>query len=292
MSDKLYHNRKNPKKTWQIFNETISKKKSNTKISEIINGDSVYSDDIAMAEEFNEFFVNVGQNIANSIKKSNNKPEDYLTHDPGIPSLKFDKIGPIFICDILKTMEPKKSKDLDGISSYLIKFLNTTISVPLAHIFNLSLTTGIYPDRLKKSRIVPIFKDGDPRSCDNYRPISIVSTLAKILDKIVATKLYNHLDINKLIYKFQFGFQKNLSTENNLLHLTNYVTRAINDGKYCVGIFLDLRKAFDVVNHDILLTKLSYLGITQTELKWFSSYLFSNSINLVEIDMTITHIRN
>ena len=116
-----------------------------------------------MAEEFNEFFVNLGQNIANSIKKSDNKPEDYLTRDPGIPSLKFDKIGPIFICDILKTMEPKKSKDLDGISSHLIKFLNTTISIPLAHIFNLSLNIGVNRDRLKKSRIVPIFKDGDPR---------------------------------------------------------------------------------------------------------------------------------
>jgi len=208
LSDKLYRNRKNPKKTWEIFNEAISKNKSNPKISEIRNGNSVYNSDVDMAEEFNEFFVNVGQNIANSIKTSDIKPEDYLTQDPGIPSLKFDKIGPIFICDILKTLEPKKSKDLDGISSHLIKFLNTTISVPLAHIFNLSLTTGIYPDRLKKSRIVPIFKGGDPYSCDNYRPISIVSTLAKILDKIVATKLYNHLDINKLIYNLQFGFQK------------------------------------------------------------------------------------
>ena len=170
-------------------------------------------------------------------------------------------------------MDPKKSKDLDGISSYLLKFFNTTISVPLAHIFNLSLSKGIYPDRLKKSRVVPIFKEGDSRLCDNYRPITIVSTLAKILDKIVATKLYNHLDLNKLLYKFQFGFQKNLSTEMNLLHLTNYVTKAINEGKFCIGIFLDLRKAFDVVDHSILLKKLSYLGICETELSWFTSYL-------------------
>ena len=283
LSDKLFRNRKNPKKTWEIFNEAISKKKPNTKISEIESGNVTHVDDSIIAEEFNKFFVNIGQNIANSIENVNIKPEDYLTFNDDTPSLKFDKIGPIYICDILKSMDPKKSKDLDGLSSHLLKFLNTTISVPLAHIFNLSLENGTYPDRLKSSRVVPIFKDGNAKLCDNYRPITIVSTLAKILDKIVATKLYNHLDINKLIYKFQFGFQKNLSTENNLLHLTNYITKAINDGKFCIGIFLDLRKAFDVVNHDILLKKLSYLGIKNTELKWFASYL-SNRFQCTDIN--------
>ena len=291
LSDLLFRNRKNPKKTWEIFNENIAKKKSNMKISEIVSGNISLSNDSDIAEEFNKFFVNAGQNIANSIKNVEKKPEDYLTFDQDIPCLKFDKIGPIFICDILKSMEPKKSKDLDGLSSHLLKFLNTTISVPLAHIFNLSLEKGIYPDRLKSSRVVPIFKDGNSKLCDNYRPITIVSTLAKVLDKIVATKLYNHLDINKLIYKFQFGFQKNLSTENNLLHLTNYITKSINSGKYCIGIFLDLRKAFDVVNHDILLKKLAYLGVKDIELKWFSSYL-SNRQQCTDINGQLSSFKS
>jgi len=221
----------------------------------------------------------------------NIKPEDYLTYDENIPCLKFDNIGPIFICNILKSMDPKKSKDLDGLSSHLLKYLNTTVSVPLAHIFNLSLEKGVYPDRLKSSRVVPIFKEGNSKCCDNYRPITIVSTLAKILDKIVATKLYNHLDINKLIYKFQFGFQKNLSTESNLLHLTNYITKSINDGKFCIGIFLDLRKAFDVVNHEILLKKLSYLGIKDTELNWFASYL-SNRMQCTDINGNLSTFKS
>jgi len=258
---------------WEVFNEAISNKKPCSKVSEISSGDLLVNDDLSIAEEFNNFFVNIGQNIAKSIKKVNAKPEDYLVHNPDIPPLKFDQIGPILIADILKSMDPKKSKDLDGISTHLLKFLNTTITVPLAHIFNLSLSKGIYPDRLKKSRVVPIHKGGDSRLCDNYRPITIVSTLAKVLDKIVATKLYNHLDINKLLYKHQFGFQKNLSTEMNLIHLTNYITKAINEGKFCIGVFLDLRKAFDVVDHSILLKKLSYLGISNTEHDWFTSYL-------------------
>ena len=103
------------------------------------------------------------------------------------------------------------------------------------------------------SRIVPIFKLGDKKLCDNYRPISLVSTIAKILEKIVATKLSNHLELNKLLHIHQFGFRKKLSTEHNLLHLTNYVSNALNEDDFCIGIFLDLKKAFHVVPHCILI---------------------------------------
>ena len=170
-------------------------------------------------------------------------------------------------------MDPKKSKDMDDISLDLLKSIDTSIAKPLAHIFNLSLKTGIFPNKLKISRVVPIFKNGDKHLCDNYRPISLVNTIAKILEKIVAVKFSNHLELNKLLYIHQFGFQKKLSTEHNLLHLTNYVSKALNDDEFCIGIFLDLKKAFDVVPHDILLKKLNYLGVNDNALAWFNSYL-------------------
>ena len=139
--------------------------------------------------------------------------------------------------------------------------------------YNLSLKYGIYPEKFKTSRIIPIFKSGDHLSTDNYRPISLVSSFAKLLDKIVAIKLTNHLELNQLLYKYQFGFQKKLSTEHNLLHLTNFVSNSLNDGKYCIGIFLDLKKAFDVVSHEILINKLEKFGIKGVSLEWFKSYL-------------------
>ncbi len=165
----------------------------------------------------------------------------------------------------------------------LLKFIITPLSTPLAHIFSLSLKTGVFPEKLKVSRVVPIFKTGDKKICNNYRPISLVSTISKIIEKIVAIRLVNHLEINKLITDAQFGFQRRLSPEQNIIHLTNFVTEALNENKFCIGIFLDLQKAFDVVPHEILLKKLHNLGIRDTPLKWFKSYL-QNRSQYVEIN--------
>ena len=125
-----------------------------------------------MAEEFNKKISSVGQKISESIPKISTKPYSYLTEKNNIPTLTFDDIGPVLICDILKSMDPKKSKDMDGISLDLLKSIDSSIAKPLAHIFNLSLKSGIFPNKLKVSRVVPMFKAGDKYLCDNYRPIS------------------------------------------------------------------------------------------------------------------------
>lgn len=130
---------------------------------------------------------------------------------------------------------------------------------------------------------MPIFKSGTKTDCNNYRPISLISTFAKIIEKIVAIKLTNHLEINKLLTPNQFGFQKKLSTEHCILHLTNYVSEALNNNKFVIGVFLDLQKAFDVVDHNILLLKLENLGIKGISLEWFRNYL-SNRTQFVDIN--------
>ena len=106
----------------------------------------------------------------------------------------------------------------------------------------------------------------------HYRPISLLSALSKVLEKIVATKLINHLEINELLYEHQYRFQRKKSTKHNLLHATNFIQDALNRGELAVGIFLDLKKAFDVVSHEILLKKLNNLGVKGTALKWFETY--------------------
>jgi hypothetical protein len=105
-----------------------------------------------------------------------------------------------------------------------------------------------------------LFKAGNALECDNYRPISLLSSISKILERIVAQKLINHLLSNDLLYSHQYGFLPNRSTEHNLMQIMNYISQALNEGNFCIAVFLDLRKAFDVCNHEILLKKLEKMG--------------------------------
>jgi hypothetical protein len=138
----------------------------------------------------------------------------------------------------------------------MVKFLCNEISLPLSHIFNLSLSNGIFLNKLKLCCVIPIHKSGSPLECDNYCPISLLSSISKILKKIVAKKLLDHLLDNELLYVHQYGFLPYRSTEHNLLQIVNYITQALNEENYCIGVFLDLRKAFDVCSHEILFKKL------------------------------------
>jgi hypothetical protein len=113
--------------------------------------------------------------------------------------------------------------------------------------------------------------------CDNYRPISLLNSILKILEKIVAEKLVNHLTTNDLLYLHQYGFLPRKSTEHNLLHVVNYISQALNDGNFCIGVFLDLKKAFDVCSHPIFLKKLEKMGVRGTALSWFKNYLEGRS---------------
>ncbi len=122
--------------------------------------------------------------------------------------------------------------------------------------FNLSLNIGTFPSKLKTSCTILTLKNGNPESCDNYHPIFLLSSISKVLEKLVSFQLVTLLELNNLLYKHQYGVQKKISTEHNLLHISNYMFHALNNKKKCLGIFLDLRKAFDVYSHEILLLKL------------------------------------
>jgi hypothetical protein len=275
---------KNPKKTWDFFKKTTFGETQKVKIGEIFSNNKSVTSDNEIAEEFNKFFSSIGTKISAEIPNVTKDPVSYINdYDANKPKFYFDIPGPVHICDVVKSFASKSSIDSDGISLKFVKSIIDVICVPLAHVFKLSLEQGIFPDKLKYSRVVPIFKMGDNRLCDNYRPITLVSTFSKILEKIVAVRLTNHLELNNLLYKNQYGFLRNTSTEHNLVQVVNFISNAINNGNYCVGVFLDLKKAFDVCSHDILLKKLIKFGIDENQLKWFSSYL-KNRFQRVDIN--------
>ena len=142
---------------------------------------------------------------------------------------------------------------------------------PLLHVFNLSLQTGIFPDKLKIARVTPLFKGGENYELENYRPISVLPCFSEILEKI----MYNHLTDNSMLYKKQFGFQEGHSTEHAIVQLVDQIKNSFQSKQYFLGVFVDLSKAFDTVNHKIIIGKLKKYGIRGKSLLWFISYLIN-----------------
>jgi hypothetical protein len=168
----------------------------------------------------------------------------------------------------------KPASGYDGITIKLIKASAPFISSPLAYIFNKSMSAGIFPTQLKYTEIIPIYKKkGDKADMSNYRPISLLPTFSKILEKILYKRISLHLSTHDILTKEQFGFKKNSSTISATYNLLDNIYMALNNRCIVGGIFCDLSKAFDRVNHDILLAKMEFYGIKGTTQKLMRSYL-------------------
>ena len=160
------------------------------------------------------------------------------------------------------------------IPTEILKIIKQNICYPLKEIINISFATGTYPDKLKIAKVIPIFKNkGDELLVSNYRPISLLSNINKIFEKLVYSRVYSFLNLHNCIYELQFGFRAKHSTNNALFSITEMVRDALDNSNFACGIFIDLQKAFDTVDHEILLKKLEYYGIKGLANKWFNSYL-------------------
>ena len=155
----------------------------------------------------------------------------------------------------------------------LLKAIKTEIIAALACIFNQSLNTGIFPEKLKVAKVIPIHKRGSWNDISNYRPISLLSSITKILEKLIFKQLSTYLNEHKLLYDSQYGFRAGHSTELASIKLIDRITQDLDKGKIPISIFLDLSKAFDTLDHVILLQKLNHYGIKSVELKLFKDYL-------------------
>ena len=170
-------------------------------------------------------------------------------------------------------LRENKSAGHDEICSKMIKAINAEILKPLTYIYNLTFLTGKIPKSLKTALVTPIFKANESNLFENYRPISVLSCFSKVLEKLMYKRLYNYVETKKILSKHQYGFRRNRSTEHAILELTDKISKAMDEGKYTMGIFLDLSKAFDTVNFEILFKKLQHYGIREICLQWFKDYL-------------------
>ena len=152
----------------------------------------------------------------------------------------------------------------------ILKQFKKLLSKLLANLINLSFSTGLFPKILKQAKIIP---KGDQQDCNSHRHISLVSNISKIIEKLVHRQLYGFLEYNNYLYTNQFGFRNLHSTNHALITITEKITKAIDNGEITCGVFLDLQKAFDTDDHEVLLSKLEHYGIRGVPVKWFKTFL-------------------
>ena len=274
----------NIKGTWNGIKSIIhisSKKK--TQSHSLLVDKKLISDPKAVAEKFNDYFSSIASNLQKKIRYFGNDFSYFLKREN--PNTFF--IRPTNITEVINNINDLNSNKAVGPASlptnifHLIKF---SVAEPLVQIINLSLEKGIYIDVLKVSKVIPIFKDkGSDLDHTNFRPISLLSNINKIIEKIMHERLYSFLEVHHCIYQLQFGFRNGHSTTHALLDMTEEIRKHIDNNKFAVGVFIDLQKAFDTVDHEILLQKLHHYGIRGTANNWFRSYL-TNRQQFVSID--------
>jgi len=279
---KLSENQNNLKKTWDVLRSAInSGGQKKDPISELFSNGINHTDPVSIASILNHFFTTAPQKIVDELPVSPGPPVVYY-NNPTSFTFSSSPVTQAEIIEATSQLMPKKSEDFNGLSMFFIKKFIHVLSSPLLHLISKSLDTGVIPSQLKIAKVVPIFKSGDPLSPDNYRPISLLPNFSKILEKIVSNRLIAFLEDNNIISEHQFGFRKGHSTIHPLMLFMNNLTSALNKKQLSIAIFCDLRKAFDTVNHNILLTKLENMGVRGVELLWFKNYL-SNRKQFVSI---------
>ena len=208
------------------------------------------------------------------IPKSSKSFSSVLSKTPSImDSCFFQLTTPIEIINIVNELNSSKSAGFDEISTFLLKCVISYIAEPLSYVLNLALNNGIFPKKMKLAKVCPIFKAGDKSDFSNYRPISLLSSFSKIFEKVIATRIISFIEKHSIISLSQYGFRKKHSTYMAIMKLHEAISEAIDNNEYCIGIFIDLSKAFDTLNHTILLEKLNYYGIRGCANNLIKNYL-------------------
>jgi len=270
----ILQNHNDSKKMWNCLKDIIPKSASISPHAMNVNGAEIV-DNVDIAEAFNEFFISNASKITKDIPKQTYSDKDNeirnSVHHP--PKISLKPITREFVINEIDRLRIDKATGEDGISCKMLKLSKEIIAQPVTDIINQSLTTGIVPHAWKRARVVPIFKSGDIASLNNYRPISVLPIVSKIIERAVHKQLSEFLESNNLLHPNQSGFRPKHSTTTILMKLVNQWSLNI-DNKQLNGVaFIDLRKAFDTVDHELLLMKLRRIGCADEFIDWFNSYL-------------------
>ena len=258
-----------PKPTWKIINDILGRNKPQDEL--IDKPDDV---DISHADFINNYFIETVDNLmSNSQDISVDGYKRYL-NAPAIQSIHLSPVKPDEINKYIRSVRTKAC-GIDEISPEIVKLSGDVISEPLAYLINLSFKTGVFPDKLKVAKVIPIHKKGNKRMVENKRPISLLNIFCKIYEKAIYNRIYNYIEKHKLITPHQHGFRTNHSTESAIINFINNIYNALENRNHYIGICIDFSKAFDCLNHRILIDKLENIGVRGPALALMTDYLLN-----------------
>jgi len=284
--EKIQDSKGNPRKTWQFINEILSQNKKNSSVLSLKIDDHEITDSETIANIFNQHFSTVGSNLASQIPTGNTSHEEFL--DQTSHNFKLSEVTISQVIEILTKVDSRKATGLDGISAHILKASCDVIAPQLAYMFNRSIKTSKFIDEWKVARVTPIHKGGSTSDINNYRPISVLPIISKIFEKLIFNQLYDYLTTNNLLHSDQSGFRPHHSTATCLLKQVDDWLKNMDEGKINGIIQIDLKKAFDTVDHEILVHKLLKLGINDN---LFKSYL-EHRLQRCSVNNIITSVTN
>lgn len=261
-----------PREIWKSINEIMSRNtKNDSKINSIKTDAGSTTSPEVMSEAFNKYFTEIGSNLAYQLPKSTKSYSDFI--NPVNSRFQLELISSPKVLKLLNNLSANKATGIDKIPCCLVKLAAPYIADSLCDIFNSSIRLGIFPSDWKIAKIIPIYKGDEKDELGNYRPISILSPISKVFERLIYDQLYEYLSVNNLLSESQSGFRRFHSTMTTLLDATTEWYENMDKGKLNCVVFLDLSKAFDTVNHTILLDKLARYGLQPETVNWFSSFL-------------------
>ena len=294
LKEKLKENINEPKKIWKTLKSLglNSKAKSNGKICLKEDG-KVHFDSNKNAEIFKNFFSNLATDLVSKLPSAPNiygmnsvlRYYNNLNVEPESFSLNFCNEENVRI--ILKDINISKASGIDNLTGRFLKDGAEILCKPISQICNLSVHLAIYPKSFKVAKLKPLFKKGSALEPQNYRPISLLPLISKVLEKIVLEQTQSFLRDNNLIYKLQSGFRSHHSTDFCLSYLCNKILTGFDSGLSTGMILIDLQKAFDTIDHEILLKKMYCIGFAENTIKWFESYLKDRTF-IVSVENSIS----
>ena len=265
---KLTESGTDSKKKWRVLKEELKLKTAKDKI-DVINDNGLITDKTKIAESFKKHFESCATKLAQTVRDTGEC--EILTEQQ--PEWGFHAITETELIKIIDTLLPKASCGFDLLTNRMLKKEKFKFAKLIINLVNETLLSNTFPKTLKTAKVIPIFKKGDKSNLNNYRPISLLPVLSKVLEKVINVQITKKLDERNLIDDNQYGFRSNHSTEDAVIKFIDYIEKAKLNHRIVVSIHIDVSKAFDSCNHDIMKEKLKRIGLSGTSLELMASYM-------------------